>query len=151
MQHIIALFGAGDIGKTTTLNNLIKLLNNNHNTFTSIHHNPINNKESQATFLHIKSRLIICITTIGDNVYEINKNLDYANQNNADILITASRTSGAGVDKLYETALSNNFLPIFISKNYENTIKKYNPNITTDEINEHDLTAVMAQLEYLLK
>lgn len=150
MQHIITLFGASNTGKTTTLNNLIDFLNNHHNEFSLIHKNPIRNTDSQATFKY-KSGYIICITTIGDNIYEINKNLDYATQNNADILITASRTSGAGVDKLYETALSNNFLPIFISKNYENTIKKYNPNITTDEINEHDLTAVMAQLEYLLK
>lgn len=150
MQHIIALFGAGDTGKTTTLNNLIDFLNNNHSGFSLIHKNPIRRTENQVTFRH-SSGCIVCVTTIGDNEHEINKNLDYASQNNADILITASRTSGAGVDKLYEIALSNNFLPIFISKNYENTIQKYNPNITTDEINEHDLTAVMAQLEYLLK
>lgn len=150
MQHIIALFGASNTGKTTTLNNLIDFLDNNHNEFSLTHKNPIHATDNQATFKH-KSGHIVCISTIGDNVYEINKNLDYANQNNADILITASRTGGTGVDKIYETAFSNNFVPIFISKTYESMVKKHNSNITRTAINEYDLKSVMAQLEYILK
>lgn len=150
MQHIIALFGTGDTGKTTTLNHLIDFLNNNHSGFSLIHQNPIRRTENQVTFKHNSGR-IVCIATIGDNEHEINKNLDYASQNNADILITASRTGGAGVDKLYETALSNNFLPIFIKKTYESMAEKHNSNITRTTINEHDLKSVLAQLEYILK
>lgn len=91
-MKVIALFGIKDTGKTTTLNLLNNLINPD---------NPITDgKDHRRTFTY-KGKTI-SITTPGDNETEIKKNIQYAQDENCDILVTASRTKGQSVKKLEE-------------------------------------------------
>ena len=88
-MKVIALFGKGGIGKTTTLNLLINP------------DNPITDgKDHRRTFTY-KGKTI-SITTPGDNETEVKKNIQYAQDENCDILVTASRTRGYGRKLLRE-------------------------------------------------
>ena len=89
-MKVIALFGKGGIGKTTTLNLLNNLINPD---------NPITDgKDHRRTFTY-KGKTI-SITTPGDNETEVKKNIQYVQDKNCDILVTASRTKGYGKDCL---------------------------------------------------
>lgn len=89
-MKIIALFGKGGIGKTTTLNLLNNLINPD---------NPITDgKDHRRTFTY-KGKTI-SITTPGDNETEVKKNIQYVQDKNCDILVTASRTWGQTVTEL---------------------------------------------------
>ncbi len=90
-MKVIALFGKGGTGKTTTLNLLNNLINPD---------NPATNlgKDDKYTFTY-KGKTI-SITTPGDNEKEINNN--YAKEKKCDIWVTASRTKGQSVKKLKE-------------------------------------------------
>lgn len=91
-MKVIALFGIKDTGKTTTLNLLNNLINPD---------NPITDgKDHRRTFTY-KGKTI-SITTPGDNETEVKKNIQYVQDKNCDILVTASRTRGAGKDMLRE-------------------------------------------------
>lgn len=91
-MKVIALFGIKDTGKTTTLNLLYNLINPD---------NPITDgKDHRRTFTY-KGKTI-SITTPGDNETEIKNNIDYAQDENCDILVTASRTRGYGRKLLRE-------------------------------------------------
>jgi hypothetical protein len=91
-MKVIALFGIKDTGKTTTLNLLNNLINPD---------NPITDgKDHRRTFTY-KGKTI-SITTPGDNETEIKKNIQYAQDENCDILVTASRTKGYGRKLLRE-------------------------------------------------
>lgn len=86
-MKVIALFGKGGIGKTTTLNLLINP------------DNPITDgKDHRRTFTY-KGKTI-SITTPGDNETEVKKNIQYVQDKNCDILVTASRTWGQTVTEL---------------------------------------------------
>lgn len=91
-MKVIALFGIKDTGKTTTLNLLNNLINPD---------NPITDgKDHRRTFTY-KGKTI-SITTPGDNETEVKNNIDYAQDENCDILVTASRTKGYGRKLLRE-------------------------------------------------
>ncbi len=91
-MKVIALYGAGGTGKTTTLNLLNNLINPD---------NPITDgKDHRRTFTY-KGKTI-SITTPGDGEEHIQDNIDYAQNNNCDFLVTASRTRGAGKELLRE-------------------------------------------------
>ena len=92
-MKVIALFGKGGTGKTTTLNLLYNLINPD---------NPATNlgKDNKYTFTY-KGKTI-SITTPGDNKKEINDNNNYAKGKKCDIWVTASRTKGQSFNKLKE-------------------------------------------------
>lgn len=92
-MKVIALFGKGGTGKTTTLNLLHNLINPD---------NPATNlgKDDKYTFTY-KGKTI-SITTPGDNEKEIINNNTYAKAKKCDIWVTASRTKGQSVNKLKE-------------------------------------------------
>ena len=91
-MKVIALFGKSGIGKTTTLNLLNNLINPD---------NPITDgKDHRRTFTY-KGKTI-SITTPGDNETEVKKNIQYVQDKNCDILVTASRTRGYGWELLRE-------------------------------------------------
>lgn len=89
-MKVIALFGKGGIGKTTTLNLLNDLINPD---------NPITDGKDHRRSFTYKGKTI-SITTPGDNETEIKKNIQYAQDKNCDILVTASRTRGKGKECL---------------------------------------------------
>ncbi len=91
-MKVIVLNGVANTGKTTTLNLLNNLINPD---------NPITDgKDHRRTFTY-KGKTI-SITTPGDNETEVKKNIQYVQDKNCDILVTASRTRGAGKDMLRE-------------------------------------------------
>lgn len=91
-MKVIVLNGVANTGKTTTLNLLNNLINPD---------NPITDgKDHRRTFTY-KGKTI-SITTPGDGKEHIHDNIDYAQNKNCDILVTASRTRGAGKDMLRE-------------------------------------------------
>lgn len=91
-MKVIVLNGVANTGKTTTLNLLNNLINPD---------NPITDgKDHRRTFTY--KRKTISIATPGDNEPEVKKNIQYVQDKNCDILVTASRTRGAGKDMLRE-------------------------------------------------
>lgn len=89
-MKVIALYGVANTGKTTTLNLLNNLINPD---------NPITDgKDHRRTFTY-KGKTI-SITTPGDNETEVKKNIQYIQDKNCDILVTASRTWGQTVTEL---------------------------------------------------
>ena len=91
-MKVIALFGKGGTGKTTTLNLLNDLINPD---------NPITDGKDHRRSFTYKGKTI-SITTPGDGKGHIKDNIDYAQDENCDILVTASRTRGAGKELLRE-------------------------------------------------
>ena len=89
----IALFGKGGTGKTTTLNLLNNLINPD---------TPATNLGEDGKYTFTYKGKTISITTPGDGKGHIKDNIDYAQNNNCDILVTASRTRGAGKELLRE-------------------------------------------------
>lgn len=107
-MKVIALFGKGGIGKTTTLNLLNNLINPD---------NPITDgKDHRRTFTY-KGKTI-SITTPGDNETEVKKNIQYVQDKNCDILVTASRTRGYG-RKLLREQFKHNLLCIEKNIDYQ--------------------------------
>ena len=106
-MKVIALFGKGGIGKTTTLNLLNDLINPD---------NPATNLGEDDKYTFTYKGKTISITTPGDCKEHIHDNIDYAQNNNCDILVTASRTRGAGKDMLREQFKHN---LLFIEKNID--------------------------------
>lgn len=93
MKKIIALYGAANKGKTTTLNILVDLL-----AVVSDYYNIERYYDSKAMFVINKKNIGVC--TPGDNQEEIKKNIDFFNKNECEIIITATRTKGDGVTEL---------------------------------------------------
>ena len=92
-MKVIALFGKGGIGKTTTLNLLNNLINPDP---------PATNLRKDDKYTFTYKGKTISITTPGDNAKEINNNNNYAKEKKCDIWVTASRTKGQSVKKLEE-------------------------------------------------
>ena len=89
-MKVIALFGKGGTGKTTTLNLLHNLINPD---------NPITDGKDHRRDFTYKGKTIF-IATPGDNEAEIDENIKRARKENCDILVTASRTKGHGKELL---------------------------------------------------
>ena len=92
----IYLAGKERLGKSTTLLDLINYIRQKNYTITNYENSK--GKDRRAAF-KIKEK-IVSITTYGDSDYIIGTNINYATKNNADILITATRSKGATVNKL---------------------------------------------------
>lgn len=91
-MKVIVLNGVANTGKTTTLNLLNNLINPD---------NPITDgKDHRRTFTY-KGKTIF-IATPGDDKAQIDENIKRARKENCDILVTASRTRGAGKELLRE-------------------------------------------------
>ena len=104
MKKIIALWGRADIGKTTTLNYLIRLLDKS--------------KEGEERPLNKDRRVVIsygnkkiAVTTLGDNF----------EKNDCDILVTATRTRGKTVDTINKYCKENKAEVIWIKKEISET------------------------------
>ena len=114
MKKIIALWGRADIGKTTTLNYLIRLLDKS--------------KEEEERPLNKDRRVVIsygnkkiAVTTLGDNIEEIDINIDFFEKNDCDILVTATRTRGKTVDTINKYCKENKAEVIWIKKEISET------------------------------
>ena len=92
-MKVIALFGKGGTGKTTTLNLLHNLINPD---------NPATNLRKDDKYTFTYKGKTISITTPGDNEKEIINNNTYAKGKKCDIWVTASRTKGQSFNKLKE-------------------------------------------------
>lgn len=110
MKKIIALYGTGSTGKTSTLNCLIGLLD------------PLLEKEPSEWGKDRRKKLKyhekkVIVTTPGDNYNEIKENIEFFKKHEGDILITATRTKGYTVTTLEEHAQSKNIEIEWIKKN----------------------------------
>ena len=108
-KYIIALSGRGSIGKTRTLRMVIDMLNGVELTY---------EKHDIRTTCHYHGKTI-CVTTPGDNKWEINKNIDYINAHPCDVAIMATRTRGATVSTITNYAEQIDAPIIWIRKTYE--------------------------------
>lgn len=70
------------------------------------------------TFVH--DGKTICVTPGGDHLNIINDNLRYFEQEHGNILVTAARTRGNGVERLKEYARSNGISIEWFKKSYDN-------------------------------
>lgn len=93
MKKIIALYGAANKGKTTTLNILVDLL-----AVVSDCYNIERHYDSKAMFVINNKNIGVC--TSGDNQEEIKNNIEFFYKNECEIIITATRTKGEGVSEL---------------------------------------------------
>lgn len=101
MKRVIALYGRSECGKSETLNLLSSLL---HDKGDIIHSSSIHAYgDCFETFRY--NDQIICVCSGGDNVAIIKHNFEYAYAQNADIIITASRTRGDGPSYINKEAL----------------------------------------------
>lgn len=110
MKKIIALYGRGGIGKTSTLNYLIGLLD------PLLKKEPSEWEKDRRKILLYQEKKVI-VTTPGDNSSEIEKNIEFFKKHEGDILITATRTKGITITKLGEYAKKENIYIIWIEKN----------------------------------
>lgn len=103
-MKVIVLNGVANTGKTTTLNLLYNLITPD---------TPATNLGEDDKYTFTYKGKTISITTPGDGEKDIQNNIDYAQDENCDILVTASRTRGYG-----RKLLSEQFKDIhFIKKN----------------------------------
>lgn len=84
---IIALWGPGGKGKSTTLNLLIKSLGG-----------PEGTEDRRRRLTYGGKR--IAIATYGDDKWQLQRNVDFFNEESCDIYVTATRTSGGSVVEL---------------------------------------------------
>ena len=110
MKKIIALYGRGGIGKTSTLNCLIGLLD------PLLKKEPSEWEKDRRKKLKYQEKKVI-VTTPGDNENEIKKNIEFFQKEKGDILITATRTRGGTITTLKEYAKKENICIIWIEKN----------------------------------
>lgn len=95
MKRIIALYGRGNCGKTTTLNFLKELLREAGQSISSTSHAW---QDVAETFMYKGNT--ICVATRGDNTAEIQNNILYFDSKQPDIAITASRTQKGSADAI---------------------------------------------------
>lgn len=87
MKKVIALYGAANRGKSTTLNILMDLL-----VEVSDYCNLEKNCDGKGLFV-IKNKTIgVC--TSGDNQEEIKNNIEFFKKNECEIIVTSTRTKG---------------------------------------------------------
>lgn len=120
MEKIIGLWGAGNKGKTTTLNMLIEWYfeNSNMNIVEDI-----DMETDRFVALTWKgTRIVIC--TAGDYWESEEENIAFFKEQNADICVAASRTKGGSVDKLEAFAKRQGIEIDWIEKTYAETEKE---------------------------
>lgn len=105
-KEVIALYGPGRKGKTTTLNLLIELLGG------------IRRKGDQRVRLNYEGK-DIAIATYGDDEWQLNENIKFFDEKSCDIYITATRTKGDTKEVLKKYAKTD---IIWIGKNYSDSL-----------------------------
>ena len=110
-KAIIALWGPGGKGKSTTLNLLIELLGG------------IKRKGDQRVRLTYREKKI-AITTYGDDKWQIQKNVAFFDEESCDIYVTATRTSGGSVVELEKFEKKIGAEIIWISKSYSTSYQE---------------------------
>lgn len=109
MKKIIALYGSGGKGKTTTLNLLIELLSGK-------------KRKGDGQVLIPYRDKNIAITTGGDKKDIVEGNIGFFVKQAGDILVTATRTKGGPQDALKEHAKKIGTDVIWIGKNYSDSL-----------------------------
>ena len=110
MKKIIALYRRSETGKTSTLNLLIELLDKN---------KKIEKErliEDRRVSISYGSKKI-AVTTWGDNGFELKENIKFFEEENCDILVTATRTRGETTEILTDYAKEIDTEIIWIEKN----------------------------------
>ncbi len=110
MKKIIALYRRSETGKTSTLNLLIELLDKN---------KKIEKErliEDRRVSISYGSKKI-AVTTWGDNGFELKENIKFFEEENCDILVTATRTRGETTKILTDYAKEIDTEIIWIEKN----------------------------------
>lgn len=110
MKKIIALYGCADTGKTHTLNHLIGLLDKTKEVY-----GDDLAKDGRAFIPYGNKK--IAVTTWGDNGDELKKNIEFFEEGNCDILVTATRTRGGSSKNLNDYASENGIKIVWIEKN----------------------------------
>lgn len=123
---VIALYGPGRKGKTTTLNLLIKSLGG-----------PEETEDRQLRLTYGRKR--IAIATYGDDEWQLNKNIKFFDEKSCDIYITATRTKGDTKKVLKQYAKTD---IIWIGKNYSDSLH--------DLINEAQAKELHAFIDLLI-
>ena len=111
MKTIIALYRRANTGKTTTLNYLIGLLRGQE----------VEIKERREIVYYGNKK--IAVTTPGDNDYEIKKNIKFFENEDCDILVTATRSRGQTTDTIYNYHKEINAKLKWIEKNLSVTLQ----------------------------
>ena len=123
---IIALWGPGGKGKSTTLNLLIELLGGTRR-----------KGDQRIRLTHREKK--IAITTYGDDEWQLNKNIKFFDEKSCDIYITATRTKGDTKKVLKKYAKTD---IIWIGKNYSDSLH--------DLINEAQAKELHAFIDLLI-
>ena len=110
MKKIIALYRRSETGKTSTLNLLIELLDKNK----KIEKESL--IEDRRVSISYGSKKI-AVTTWGDNGFELKENIKFFEEENCDILVTATRTRGETTKILTDYAKEIDTEIIWIEKN----------------------------------
>ncbi|WP_456105072.1 hypothetical protein [Prevotella sp.] len=133
MKTIIVLYRRANTGKTTTLNYLIGLLDKSKEEMQSL------TKDRRVTISY--GNKSIAVTTQGDNKYEIEENIKFFENEDCDILVTATRSRGQTTDGIYEYHKKINAKIIWIEKNLSVTLK--------DLINQAQAKDIQATIDTL--
>lgn len=96
-MKVIALYGHAGCGKTPTLKALYNLVASEAGANTLVSEQD-GNDNRYAVAYHGK---VVCICTGGDDADIIQANFDFAIANNADVLVTASRTKGETCEEIF--------------------------------------------------
>ena len=114
-MKVIVLNGVANTGKTTTLNLLNNLINPD---------TPATNLGEDDKYTFTYKGKTISITTPGDGEKDIQNNIDYAQDENCDILVTASRTRGYGRKLLIEQFKDIHFIKKNVADQQEQDVNK---------------------------
>ncbi|WP_038202263.1 hypothetical protein [Xenorhabdus bovienii] len=112
-KNMLALKGAGDTGKTTTLKLLIELLKSS-NDFTCVCQTSPEKKEWVAMFTI--NGIKVGISTAGDDKLTINRRVSKLIKLGCDIIISATRTWGKTVEAINELAKEYHYSLEWIDK-----------------------------------
>lgn len=117
MKKIIALYRRAETGKTSTLNLLIELLDMNKKV------EEIRLTEDRRVSISYGNKKI-AVTTWGDNGFELKENIKYFENEDCDILVTATRTRGETTEILNDYAKEINTEIIWIEKNLSASLEE---------------------------
>lgn len=107
MKRLIVLSGSSNVGKTETLNFLVKKLGGN----------PNFNQDGRYICKKSNSKIAVC--TAGDTEQIIDDNISFFNSNfNCNIFISAAKARGITVDKLSGWADSKKVDYLYITKSW---------------------------------
>lgn len=132
MKKSFAIVGRGSVGKTTTLNILIELLDiaTNSSIITKIEVNEY--KDTRVVFSNYRG-YTVGVCTPGDNSQELKANCKFFEKYNCDIIFTATRTRGKSKDVFYKYSEKNGYKIHWIGKYVvENDFEEMNLHQATD-------------------